>query len=208
MNRTKTMQYLNYKYHIGVGQIDIKLSIESFFTKGRTNKMVMSHKQIVVMDEPESTTLAQEYENLPDLTEEYNNEDEPSPAENVPPQGSGTDDLSAKRQKRIDDAPQVVTAQSLPPAYMLNEAGFTALNQSGSSSSLSTGKEPLEGYCGPYTPTGSREHLTGRARYNAASASRTSSPQLNQPENTSVSRVLQVRPPSLVSSFFQRIVLI
>lgn len=227
-NRAKTMQYLNYKYHIGVGQIDIKLSIESFFTKGRTNKMVMSHRQIVVMDEPESTTLAQEYENLPDLTEDSNNADEPSPAENVPDGGmlspekhleepaaadegalreyyaaqwSGTDDPSAKRQKRTNDTSPMVTTQSPPSAHMLKEAGFTAINQNGSNSHPSTREEPQEGSTGPYTPTGSRGRLTARARYSAqGSASRTTSPQLNQPENTSKSHILQVRPPSLVSS--------
>jgi hypothetical protein len=75
INRATKMQCLNYKYHINVGQIDIKLYIESFFTKGRTDMMAMSHKQIVVMEEPESTTLVQEYEHLPELMEAANHED-------------------------------------------------------------------------------------------------------------------------------------
>lgn len=44
----------------------------------------MSHKQIVVMDEPESTTLAQEYEHLPDLMEFANHEDDYSLVGKVP----------------------------------------------------------------------------------------------------------------------------
>jgi hypothetical protein len=232
-NRAKTMQYLNYKYHIGVGQIDIKLSIESFFTDGRTHKMAMSHRQILVMDESESTTLAQEYENLADLTEDSNNEDEPSPIETVPDgdmpspeehleesalgnegslreyyaaQWSGTDDTSAKRQKRTNNAPPAATTQSAPPVHMLQEAGFTAKNQNGSSSRPSAREEPQECSAGSNTPTGSRGRLTARERCSVQiSASRTSSPQVNQPENTSESHVLQVRLPALISSFFGRI---
>jgi hypothetical protein len=230
-NRAKTMQYLKYKYHIGVGQIDIKLSIESFFTKSRTNRMVMSHKQIVVMDEPESTTLTQEYQNLPDLTEDSNNEDEPSPAKNVPArdilspeehveepapsnegplreyyaaQWSGTDDLNAKRQKRTNDAPLVTTTQSLPPGHMLKEASFMAVNQNGSSSRPLTSEEAQEGTSGTHIPTDSRGLLTARGGYNVqGSASRTSSPQVNQPENTCESHTLQVRPPSLFPCSFK-----
>ena len=233
IDRAKKMQSLNYKYHIGVGQIDIKLSIESFFTGGRTDMMAMSHKQIVVIDEPESATLAQEYENLPDLTEDSNNEDEPSPAENMPDedmlsleeqledptaanegslieyyaaQWSGTDDSSAKRQKRINDAPPAVTTRSAPPTHMLQEAGFASINQNGGSSRPLTSDEPQEGSSASQITTNPRGRLTARVRDSMqGSASRTSSPQVNQPKNTSESHVLQVRPPSLVCWFFGRI---
>lgn len=84
INRATKMQCLNYKYHINVGQIDIKLYIESFFTKGRTDMMAMSHKQIVVMEEPESKTLVQEYEHLPELMEAANYGDVLSPVRSVP----------------------------------------------------------------------------------------------------------------------------
>ena len=232
MDRAKKMQYLTYKYHIGVGQIDMKLSIESFFTGDRIDMMAMSHKQIVVMDEPESTTLAQEYDNLPELTEDSNNEDEPSLAENLrdgdtlsleehlkePATGgegslreyyatqcSGTDDPSVKRQKRTNGASPMATTQSPPATHRLKEADFTAINQNGSGSRLSTREEPQEGSSGLHTPTGVRGSLAAMARYNAqGSASGTSSPQVNQPENTSESHILQVRLPSLVS-FFQTI---
>lgn len=233
IDRAKKMQYLNYKYHIGVGQIDIKLYIESFFTKGRMHMMAMSHKQIVVMDEPESVTLAQEYEHLPDLTEAVDHEDEPPPAEKITDddvlspaeypeepatanegslreyyaaQWPGTGNPSAKRQKRTADAPPTVISQSTPPAHILHEVGFTAINQTRSSPRPSTHGEPQEGVSGSQTPTDSRGRLATRPRYSTRdSASRPSTPQISQPEDTSESHVLQVHPPSLVSSFLQRI---
>jgi len=223
-NRAKTMQYLKYKYHIGVGQIDIKLSIESFFTKNRTNKMVMSHKQIVVMDEPESTTLTQEYQNLPDLTNDSNNEDEPSPAKNVPDgdilspeqhveepaasiegslreyyaaQWSGTDGLNAKRQKRTNDASLVVTTQVPPLPHMLKEASFIAINQNGGTSRQLTHEEAQDGSSGAHTPTDPRGLPTARGGCSMQGSASRTSPRVNQPENTSESHTLQVRLPSL-----------
>jgi hypothetical protein len=50
-------------------EIDLKLYIESFFIKKRRGMMAISHKQVVVIHEPESVTLVQEYEHLPEFIE-------------------------------------------------------------------------------------------------------------------------------------------
>lgn len=63
----KSMERLEYKYYIGVSQIDINLYIECYFTNGRRYMMKVTHERIIVVDEeavPESTTLQQEYDNL------------------------------------------------------------------------------------------------------------------------------------------------